>query len=358
MKIEIKRALPLIFIGILAVCAAYGEELITVNAVGDLMIGTLFPEKRMPPKDGASIFEFSREQLTNGNPDILLGNLEGAMTHYPHTVKKIRPGYTYAFRMPPENVKYLKEAGFNVLTTANNHALDFDWRGYQETRKVLKEAGIFTAGNKDEILQLMVRDKKIAVLAFGWFERSNNILDEKRSMELIRRAKASNDIVILSVHGGAEGEGALHVKNEMEKYLGEKRGNLVRFFHLAVDNGADLIIGHGPHVPRAVELYKNRLIAYSLGNFATYAMATQGHKKYTLVLSVSLGTDGEFVSGKVIPMIQFEGGAYNGIPKYDPEARTVKLLQELSKKDFISNGILLGDDGELLKTGYSDEPVQ
>lgn len=327
--------------------AVFSDERITVNAVGDLMIGTLFPQKRIPPKDGAVVFEFSREYLTNGNPDILLGNLEGAMTRYTNTVKKIRQGYVYAFRMPPENVIYLKEAGFNVLTTANNHALDFDWQGYQETRRTLREAGIFTAGNKDEILQMLVRDVKVAVIAFGWFERSNNVLDEKKSMELIRRAKVSNDIVILSVHGGAEGEAALHVKDGMETYLGEKRGNLVRFFRLAIDNGADLIIGHGPHVPRAIELYKNRLIAYSLGNFATYGMATQGHKKLTLVLSVSMGTNGEFVSGRIIPMIQFEGGAYGGLPQFDPQARTVDLIRDLSRKDIVSNAITFGDDGTI-----------
>lgn len=337
-----------------AVSCAYGGEGITVNAVGDIMIGTLFPEKRIPPKNGASIFEFSSEYLTNGSPDILLGNLEGAMTRYLYTTKRVRPGYTYAFRMPPENVKYLKEAGFNVLTTANNHSMDFDWQGYNETRKTLREAGIFTAGNRNEILQMTVRDKKVAVIAFAWFERSNNILDEESSLRLVRLAKESNDIVILSVHGGAEGEGALHVKDTMEKYLGEKRGNLVRFFHMAIDNGADLVIGHGPHVPRAVELYKNRLIAYSLGNFATYAMATQGHKKYSPIISVNLETNGVFLSGRILPLIQFEGGAYNGIPKYDSGSNAVKLIRQLSKQDFPSNGVEIGDGGEIVRTGAAD----
>lgn len=339
-----RRAVLLLILAALTT-GAYGETAVTVHAVGDVMIGTLFPAKNLPPKNGGAIFEFVKSYLTNGNPDIVLGNLEGAVTHYPQTIKRIRPGYTYAFRMPPENMKYLSEAGFNVMTTANNHARDFDERGYRDTGMFLELNGIRSVGRKNEILKMVVNGRSVAVIAFGWFTWGNNVNNIQESMKLIRSAKESNDIVILSVHSGGEGEGALHVKDRMETFLGETRGNPVRFCHEAVDNGADLIIGHGPHVPRAVEVYKNRLIAYSLGNFATYGMATQGHKKFTLILRAELGTNGNFLGGRIVPMMQVEGGAYNGIPKYDPQGRTIRLIQELSDTDFKTNGAMIDADG-------------
>ncbi len=82
--------------------------------------------------------------------------------------------------------------------------------------------------------------------------------------------KQQCDIVIVSFHGGGEGTGFEHVPFKIESYNNEKRGDVHAFAHNAIDAGADLILGNGPHVCRAMELYKNRLIAYSLGNFCTY----------------------------------------------------------------------------------------
>ena len=81
---------------------------------------------------------------------------------------------------------------------------------------------------------------------------------------------ATHDIVIVSFHGGAEGNGAEMLPFAREIFAGEDRGNVVEFAHAMVDAGADLVLGHGPHVVRPMELYRDRLIAYSLGNFATY----------------------------------------------------------------------------------------
>ncbi len=326
---------------------------VSVNAVGDIMTGTLFPERRLPPENGYSLFKYSAAALTNGlrdgEADIVMGNLEGAMTHHSESAKKVRPGFVYAFRMPPDHAAVLKEAGFNLLTAANNHSLDFGWKGYRDTRRHLADAGIRSVGDKGEILGMDLRGTRVAVVAFAYFDRGNNILDHENSMKLIRTAAASNDIVIVSLHAGAEGDKALHVRNEMETYLGEKRGNLVKFSRGAVDNGADLIIGHGPHVPRALELYNDRLIAYSLGNFATYGMSTQGYKKYTLVLRVLLDRDGRFADGDIVPMMQFDTGPTRGIPKPDPAALTTDLVRRLSAQDFPDNGIEIDPTGRIVR---------
>lgn len=327
-----------------AICSAE----VTIHAVGDVMIGTLFPEKRIPPENGASIFKWATEYLTNGSPDIVMGNLEGALTHYSVCSKRIRKGYTYAFRMPPESAYLFTNAGFNVFTMANNHSMDFGDEGYREGRKILNGIGIKVAGYKREVSVMNVDGKKVAIVAFAYFDRNNNILKIKESADFIREVAASNDIVVISVHGGAEGEAALHTPRRMETHLGEQRGNMVEFSRRMIDAGADIVIGHGPHLPRAMEIYNGRLIAYSLGNFATYGMSTQGHKKLTLVLRANLGDQGEFLSGKIVPMIQREDGGYNGIPQFDPQGRTTELIRRLSKEDFPESSLEIQADGTLL----------
>ncbi len=321
------------------------EDVITVNAVGDIMMGTLFPEKRLPPQDGASLFKNVTVFLTNNGADIVMGNLEGAVTSYPTTSKTIKPGRTYAFRMPPAYITFLKQAGFNLLNTANNHAYDFGWKGYSETRKLLKEQDITAVGDKDEVVTHIVDGKRVSTIGFFISDRFNNLNNMKASMQLISEAATNCDILIVTFHGGAEGDAAIHIKPGTEKYLGENRGDLIEFCHQAIDNGADLLIGHGPHVPRALEIYKNRLIAYSLGNFVTYRMATTGYKKYTLVLSTSLNTDGSFKYGSITPLIQADSGSYSGIPDYDPQFRTVKLIRDLSLADFPSSPLEIGTNG-------------
>lgn len=320
---------------------------ITINAVGDIMMGTLFPEKRLPPEDGAVLFRGVTAYLTNNNADIVLGNLEGAVTHHPTTVKTIKPGRTYAFRMPPHYMRYLQEAGFNILNTANNHAYDFGPTGYAETRKLLREAGITPVGDRYEVVTRTVQDRKVSVMSFYISDRFNNLNNITASMKLIQAAATNCDILIVTFHGGAEGDSAIHVRPGPETYLGEQRGDLIKFSRLAIDNGADLIIGHGPHVPRALELYQGRLIAYSLGNFVTYRMATSGYKKYTLVLSASLDTNGVFLGGEITPLMQSDSGSLVGIPRFDEQYRTVKLIRELSLADFPASPLVIATNGML-----------
>lgn len=202
-------------------------------------------------------------------------------------------------------------------------------------------------GKKGEVLQLEIKGKRVAVIAFSYFNTSNNHLRINESAKWIREVKASNDIVVVTFHGGAEGDKALHVPHGMEYHWGEKRGKLREFCHKAIDNGADIIIGHGPHVVRGMELYKGRLIAYSLGNFATYSMGTKGHVKYTLILHARLDLNGNFVGGKIIPLLQFDKGELRGIPYYDEKCNTVKLIQKLSREDFKESKLKIADDGTL-----------
>lgn len=310
------------------------------------MMGTLYPHPMIPPEQGRTIFQYSASYLTQGDPDLLIGNLEGAITDYPLTTKNTSSGRNFAFRMPPYMAAYLYEAGFDVVSTANNHALDFGATGYADTRKHLQAAGVGFVGDKREVWTGMIHNRKVALVAFTWGNRFNNILDIETSRVFLQELSLSNDILIVTFHGGSEGDPALQVRDQMEYLYGNPRGNVVQFSRMAIESGADLVLGHGPHLPRSLELYQGRLVAYSLGNFATYRMFnTSGPRKYTLVLSVDLNPDGTFSQARILPLIQRTDGAWKGVPVPDPQSNSIFYIREKTSQDFPDTPLVIDDSG-------------
>ena len=169
---------------------------------------------------------------------------------------------------------------------------------------------------------------------------NNHALVEK----LVRHLDTICDIVMVSFHGGAEGKDHMHITRESEFFYGEDRGNVWEFAHMTIDAGADLVIGHGPHVPRAMELYKERLICYSLGNFCTYARFNLNYpNSLAPLISVELDREGKAIGGEIISMIQKgEGG-----PVVDALHKSLKLIKRLTVEDFPENKIIFQDDGTL-----------
>jgi poly-gamma-glutamate capsule biosynthesis protein CapA/YwtB (metallophosphatase superfamily) len=231
------------------------------------------------------------------------------------------------------------------LSLANNHAFDFGEEGRISTRRVLDGLSIKHAGSDKEKFStayLEVKGRKIAVIGFAHNAIVPNVNDLDFARQLVAAAKKKADIVIVSFHGGAEGEAAQNVPRQTEIFVGEKRGNLPLFTHTVIDAGADLVLGHGPHVLRGMEIYKNRLIVYSMGNFATYGMFNlKGSQGISAIFQISLDADGKFVGGKIVPTRQ-EG---RGIPALDPTGAAIKKLRQLSSMDFAASAPKISDDG-------------
>ena len=325
--------------------AVRNSEPLTIVAVGDIMLGSPFPnETRMPPNDGADLLKEVTPILEKA--DIAFGNLEGPMTDGGIS-EKCGTGRAncFAFRMPTRYGKYLKEAGFDVMSLANNHAGDFGDSGRDSTRKTLDALGIKHAGSDKGQFSTAYLEAKGKTIAFIGFAHNNivpNVNDLSYARQLVLAADKRADIVVVSFHGGAEGTDSHHVPNKTEMFFGEARGNLPLFSRTVIDAGADLVLGHGPHVLRGMEIYKNRLIAYSLGNFATYGwFKLVGGTAETLVLEVELDTEGKFLNGKIHPFIQ-EG---RGIPKPDKSKSAISTIRNLSNQDFSANAPKITDDG-------------
>jgi poly-gamma-glutamate capsule biosynthesis protein CapA/YwtB (metallophosphatase superfamily) len=165
-------------------------------------------------------------------------------------------------------------------------------------------------------------------------------LDSEQVAQKVKELKEKDgcSLVVVSMHAGAEGEAALHVPRTTEMFLGANRGNVFAFARAVIDAGADLVIGHGPHVPRGMEVYRGRLIAYSLGNFATWgSFNVRGPSGLGLVLQVVLREDGTLVGLRIRSTRQDKGSAAwaAGIAaEPDPDEGARKLVERLSREDF------------------------
>jgi len=313
---------------------------ISFAAVGDTAMGIT---PILPPSP-STYFDAIAGELRG---DVVFGNLEGTLTDVDEDVKcgGADPGTCFAFRAPPEYAKYLADAGFNVMSLANNHSYDFGEAGQEETVGALYRAGIEPAGIPGRLVFVDVDGTKVSFLGFASYDYTNSLTDLEAARALIRQARKRSDIVVVVNHAGAEGSDAHHVTGETEIYLGEDRGNPEEFAHMAVEAGADLVLGSGPHVLRGMEIYRDRLIAYSLGNFSGYDnFSLEGILADTVVLHATLGPDGRFRSGRLASVRMIEDGR----PVPDPEGSGAALIEELSQDDFApSKAIRVGADGKI-----------
>ncbi|PJZ69585.1 metallophosphatase [Leptospira perolatii] len=318
------------------------QEILKVKAVGDLVMGTNYPENKLPSNPKGTLFSGVQSSLKGA--DLLFANFESTLTNYPTSSKNINRPLIFAFRTPPSYAQILKDMGFDILSIANNHSLDFHHQGFDDTMKNISEAGMRYTGKKGTVTYMTAKDITIAWIGFSHLKHHNNVNEIPEGVALVKEAKRKAQLVFISFHGGAEGGPALHVKNEMERFYGEYRGNLVALSHALVDAGADLIIGHGPHIPRAMEIYKGRLIAYSLGNFMGYRVfSTKGYAGYSLILEVDIDTQGNFVKGRIHPLLLTDAG----VPYPDPEGKTIQLVRSLSKTDFPNRSPRIETDGAI-----------
>jgi Bacterial capsule synthesis protein PGA_cap len=311
---------------------------VTIAAVGDTMLGIT---PTLAPSPGTYLGRM-RAALTG---DVVFGNLEGTLTDATASKCGGTPSSScFAFRAPPEFARALRQSGFTVLSNANNHSFDFFQTGEDDTVQALHRAGIAQTGLPGEITIVRAKGFRIAFLGFAPYPNTGSLTDLRAARKLIHRAGRKADLVVCAIHAGAEGTAALHLTGGEETYLGEDRGNPEAFAHMAVDAGADLVLGSGPHVLRAMELYHDRLIAYSLGNFAGYHNFTlDGVLGESVVLRVTLGADGGFRRGRLVS-VRLVGA---GQPVPDPSGAAAALVAQLSRSDLAARGIRVGPGGTI-----------
>lgn len=269
------------------------------------------------------------------------GNLEGPICDTESAKRECRGNQAtcYFNKMPSSVSEIFKNWGIDAFSLANNHVFDYGQKCFEETKVHLSKVKIQYSGEKGTVAKFKYQGLNIVFIAFHSSPWANDIYDFKSSFELIRLSKNKNDIVIVSIHAGAEGAKAKVLPPNEEFDFGERRGNINLFAKKAIEAGADIVFGHGPHVLRKIEIYKKKIIAYSLGNFATTpGFNLMDEQKYGLILLVKINYGGNLVEAQIIPTVQ---NLKTKFVELDSSQFAIQSIRKLSQKK------LVGHDGKI-----------
>ncbi len=315
-----------VFVGLLTACYFFHQPNITVTALGDNRFSTSLIKNY--PKDLAQI---------HFNGDLVYANFEGVL--YEGKSKQ----NLLSLNMPFSAADTLERMGVNALNLANNHVMDFGAEGYAHTYHYLKNKGFYLSGFNDHGTQMVIRGKKVRIIGFS-FDSPHNVNCLNKAKHLIHSLK--DDIIIVSAHMGGENSRGYLIPTGEEYFDGQKRGDVVKFSHACIDAGADLVLGHGPHVIRKVELYKNKLIVYSLGNFVfDYPGAEKNRFSPGIAIKIYLNNKGDFKKAKLMSY-----SLVKGVPRRDIRQRAYFFIRKLSSTTrnnrlvFQKNGIVTKGD--------------
>ena len=267
-------------------------------AVGDILVEGSFlgiVEDVINTRGGA--FLFAPFQPIFLSADIVMGNLENPLSNKGDPIYKIGPN----FRASPKMAKVLRKAGFTVLGVANNHIRDYGDLALIETLEHLQSEGLVAVGVGRNVYSAMkpaiVRIGELSVGIFAFTYRQESVahlsqpgaadLDDPKCFDLVREFSSKVDAVIVS----------LHMDTEYSNYPAPYR---IRMAHKFIDMGAEMVIGHHPHVPQGLEIYKGKLIAYSLGNFTFHTQRQRPLTSLGYILRTRLTKNGT-ASAAIIP---------------------------------------------------------
>ena len=263
--------------------AAAPETTVTLSAVGDIRLDG--PIAAVAKKDAAAPSRGVKELLA---ADIVFGNLE-----VPLTRRGTKTAKTWNYRADPKLMKIVKAAGFDLLNIANNHVWDYGEEGFLDTLKALEAGGwAFIGGGRDRAAAEKVHLVEFEGLTVGFLGMTSThpeqgwarakkpgvfYSDYGRINDVVKRAKKECDVLVVSFHGGTE---LAEEPNDIQKAVA----------HLVIDAGADLFLGHHPHVLQGIEIYKGKPVLYSLGNFLFVSPTPT--TRPTVIVRATLAKDG------------------------------------------------------------------
>jgi len=283
---------------------------------------------------------------------VVLVNVEGAIGTGP-APRKCGPRSTscFAFRQPTAAAKALRRladsSGIVVGNIANNHSRDAGDDGKDATVAHLAAAGVLVTGNDTLVTAVPLSSgDTIGILGFYTDSATPDARDLAAVRRHVERAVARYGTVVVTMHLGAEGPSAQRTRNAVEKFLGGNRGNPVGFANAALDGGATLVVGHGPHVLRAGEWRDDRLVLYSLGNLLTYGpFKLREPTDRGVVACATIDSARHVTSAELRPTMQ----KWPGVLEPDRTRRAWTLIDSLSALDFPRTGVVVDSAGRLVR---------
>lgn len=321
--------------------AAPQAEELTIAAVGDIMLG-----HRAEPflKQHGPAYPFVSVRPVLDRADVIVGNLECPISVRGRAVAN----KTFTLRVGPIGVEALKASGIRVVSLANNHTMDFGPLALQDTLKALSENNILYTGAGMDLddarsaAYLKIKGKTVAFLSYSLTFPLEFFASSKRPGTApgyadfvkadIEKARPLADLVVVSFHWGAE---VMKTAKDYQVELGRK----------AVDWGADLVLGHHPHVLQELEVYKGRLIAYSLGNFV---FGSESNRTNFSIILLCTFKGKDLVRVEAVPLdVNNYRVAYQ--PKVLSGKAAAAVLQDLNdvSERFDTKLVVIGDRGVL-----------
>ena len=312
-------------------------EGVTLLAFGDVNLGRAVGQ-RLLEGDLDFPFVYVRDSLKKANAVFV--NLESQLTDRGGETQD--PNDNLVFCGPTSGGRSLRQANITVVSTANNHAYDYGLSGLRETIESLRTAGVcFTGISEDStgayppaVVDLVtMRVGFVAYTQFvngsaGW-EGHISIFDERRAKREIGELRRQVDLIVASFHGGKE-------------YVDRPGPTTLRQMRSLIDAGADLVIGHHPHYVQGIELYKGKLIFYSLGNFVFYQPQREWALK-GLGVEIRIGKSAGRAVLERVRLLPVRAGMQ---PSFSmTEAEETKMMERLA---LLSNVLIRNVDGSWL----------
>lgn len=296
---------------------------ITVSMVGDCTLGTdvnfdqstSFDAFYQMKNDPGYFFQNVKDIFTAD--DLTVANMEGTLT-----TSNDRQQKTFAFKGNPSYTEILTQGGVEATNLANNHSHDYGDQSYEDTIQYLEAAGITTFGY-DRTAVMDVKGIKVGLI--GIYELKDGLGRQQQVIDTIQEVKDQGaQVIIVSFHWGTEKS---NIPDDIQKTLA----------HLAVDQGADLVVGHHPHVLQGIEKYQGKNIVYSLGNFCFGGNKNPSDKDTMIFQQTFTVENGELVEDDVTNIIPCSLSSESGYNNYQPmvlegseKERVLQKIEEFS----------------------------
>ena len=296
---------------------------ITVSMVGDCTLGTdvnfdqstSFDAFYQMKNDPGYFFQNVKDIFTAD--DLTVANMEGTLT-----TSNDRQQKTFAFKGNPSYTEILTQGGVEATNLANNHSHDYGDQSYEDTIQYLEAAGITTFGY-DRTAVMDVKGIKVGLI--GIYELKDGLGRQQQVIDTIQEVKDQGaQVIIVSFHWGTEKS---NVPDDIQKTLA----------HLAIDQGADLVVGHHPHVLQGIEKYQGKNIVYSLGNFCFGGNKNPSDKDTMIFQQTFTVENGELVEDDVTNIIPCSLSSESGYNNYQPmvlegseKERVLQKIEEFS----------------------------
>lgn len=318
-----------------------GSVVLTMTFGGDFTIGDNVQasgksmyEKELDQQDRDINFVFRNVKDILEADDLTVINFEGTLTTASRN--RYRSGYSYLFRADPSYVTMLPDNSVEFVTLENNHVLDMGEEGYAETKQVLKNAGVGYASETEPAL-FTLYGARVGVLAYQTFDGAYDRLFSQVPENIAALKAQGADLVICAFHWG----------DELDYYPNNNQQKLAK---IAVDGGADLVVGHHSHRINPIEEYNGKYIVYSLANFA-FAGNTKPSDMSTFIFQIKFRLkDGEVTTPDgfiIIPARISSNASYNDF-----------IITPYTKRENIDSVIsVLKKNGEKLQNPVAEYPT-